>query len=142
MPFTSKSQLSTCYGAKNPGWNCNEMLRSTSSVCALPSRSGSPKKNSPKVAKRSKSRVQTGPRGGKFFIITERNAKGNIICETKVYVRGDGGSSPKKGSKKKTTKKTSPKKTGKKKATKKKYAKSCAQIGREAAARCRLQRGE
>lgn len=85
MPFVNYSQLRTCYSKNTKSWNCDKWLRETPSVCALHN-SGKGKKSTPKVAKRVKSKVKIGPRGGKFFTITEYTARGKVICVKKVYL--------------------------------------------------------
>lgn len=87
MPFQSKSQLQTCYQKKYSNWNCDAFLKETPSVCALPYKKGYPSKSRKiKQNEKIKGKLQIGPRGGKFFIITERNSKG-IVCSMKVYVK-------------------------------------------------------
>jgi hypothetical protein len=97
MPFKSKAQLRTCYGKKPKGWNCDKFLQETPSVCCLPEKVGAQiKSTKAEPAKFTKSRcmrkgerivgkVQTGARGGKYFLISENDNKGNI-CSMKVYV--------------------------------------------------------
>ena len=86
MPFKSKSQLRTCYGTHKKGWNCNEWLDKTPSVCCLPEKKGMPvRSRCMKKNERIIGKVQTGARGGKFFTIEERDSKGTI-CIVKVYV--------------------------------------------------------
>jgi len=87
MPFKSRSQLGTCYqkGDKG-GWKCDEWLDKTPSVCCLPYKKGDKvKSRCMKSGERIKGKIQTGPRGGKFFTITEKDKKG-IVCTIKVYV--------------------------------------------------------
>ena len=112
MPFVSKAQLRTCYGKKyddesssrstssrstssrsstpkktKKKWDCDEWLKETDSVCALPEKKGLPvKKRNAKVGERIVGKLQKGPRGGKFFLITEKNKRGKEICVVKVYV--------------------------------------------------------
>jgi hypothetical protein len=91
MPFKSKAQLRTCYGRKPKGWNCDSFLKETPSVCCLPEKVGMPQK--PGSAKsrcmrkgeRIVGKVQTGARGGKYFLIEEKDGKSNI-CTMKVYI--------------------------------------------------------
>ena len=87
MPFQSKSQIRLCYGSPKKSWNCNKFLKETKkSICSLPNRKGeSVKRSSGRVAKRTVSRIKTGPRGGKYRLITEKNSKGKVVCECKVY---------------------------------------------------------
>ena len=85
MPFKSKSQLRTCYGSKRKGWDCNKWLKETSSVCSLPEKvSSNTKIRRRRVGERIVGKIQTGPRGGKFFVITEKDKRG-VICKVKVY---------------------------------------------------------
>ena len=86
MPFTSRSQLRTCYKSNKKNWDCNEFLDATPSVCCLPERKGQPMKHRClKKGERVKSKIQTGPRGGRFFTIQEKDKQG-VICTVKVYV--------------------------------------------------------
>ncbi len=91
MPFTSKSQIRTCYSGKFPGWNCDEWLLHTPSVCCLPEKIGRSRGRSQgrsrclRKGEKIKGKVKVGPRGGKYFMITEKDSKG-VICEIKVYV--------------------------------------------------------
>lgn len=71
MPFVSKSQLRTCYSKKargtstKGGWNCDEFLSKTPSVCCLPEKKGYPtKRRCMKNGEMVVGKVQTGPRGG------------------------------------------------------------------------------
>ncbi len=99
MPFKSKSQLRTCYGKRSKtggqGWNCDLWLEETPSICDLPERHTQSRKG-PSASKGTKRRqrkrnekikgpIITGPRGGRYFIITERDKRG-IKCQIKVYV--------------------------------------------------------
>lgn len=93
MPFTSKSQLRTCYGRRPKGWNCDQWLRETPSVCRLPerkpkstSRQKPMRRRAQHVNEKIKGRVQTGPRGGRYFVITEKDRRG-VKCQVKVYLR-------------------------------------------------------
>lgn len=86
MPFKSKSQLRTCYGRKG-GFGkgvkgCDEWLSSTNiSLECLPERASEPYKcRKMKDGERVRSRLMVGPRGGKYFIISEGGYK------IKVYV--------------------------------------------------------
>ena len=83
MPFKSKSQLQTCYKKHDSNWNCDQWLKETPSVCCLPYKKikGQHKTRCIRKGERIIGPVQTGPRGGRFFTITEG---GN--CSTKVYV--------------------------------------------------------
>lgn len=86
MPFQSKSQLRTCYGKKQPGWDCKKWLEHTPSVCCLPEKKGLPRKTRCiKPNERIVGKLQTGIRGGKFFVIEEKDKKGKS-CVTKIYV--------------------------------------------------------
>lgn len=90
MPFVSRSQLRTCYSKKykNPRstWNCDEFLDKTPSVCCLPEKKGMPvKSRCMKSGERVKGKIQTGPRGGKFFTIEEKDKRGKV-CVIKVYI--------------------------------------------------------
>lgn len=91
MPFKSRSQLQTCFGrsrkSKRSNWNCNEWLRETPSVCCLPYREGDKvKSRCMRKGERIVGKVRTGPKGGKFFTITEKDSKGTL-CTIKVYVK-------------------------------------------------------
>ena len=100
MPFRSRAQMRTCYGKRSSTstrassskktssakWDCDEWLSKTENICCLPEKVGSTKKCRPvKKNERVIGKVQTGPRGGRYFIITEKN-KGNKVCEVKVYL--------------------------------------------------------
>jgi hypothetical protein len=86
MPFRSKAQLQACYRRKDKRWNCNEWLKETPSVCCLPyQKGGTVRSRCIRKGERIKGPVQVGPRGGKYFVITEKDKKGNV-CEIKVYV--------------------------------------------------------
>lgn len=86
MPFKSISQLSTCYARPKKGWNCNHFLKATPSVCCLPYKSGGASKSRcMKSGERIVGKVQTGPKGGKFFTIKEKD-KAGIVCTVKVYI--------------------------------------------------------
>lgn len=86
MPFKSKSQLQACYKRNDKRWDCKEWLDSTPSVCCLPyKKGGKVKSRCMKQGERITGSVQTGARGGKFFVITEKDSKG-VICHTKVYL--------------------------------------------------------
>ena len=90
MPFKSLSQLRLSYSKHNPRWNSDEWLSKTPSVCCLPERKNSTPRSKArcrKVGERIKGPIQTGPRGGKYFTITEKDSKG-VICEVKVYLSG------------------------------------------------------
>jgi hypothetical protein len=87
MPFTSKSQMRTCYNKNDKRWDCDEFLRATPSVCCLPERIGSPARSRcMRKGERVKGKIQTGPRGGRFFTITEKDKQGTV-CTIKVYLR-------------------------------------------------------
>lgn len=86
MPFVSKSQLRTCYGRRRKGWNCDEWVDKTPSVCCLPEKKGMPvKSRCMRKGERVFGKVQTGARGGRYFTITEKDNKGEI-CQVKVYI--------------------------------------------------------
>ena len=86
MPFTSKSQVRTCYGRKPKGWNCDEWLDKTPSVCCLPEKKGMPvKSRCMKSGERIKGKIQTGARGGRYFVIKEKDNKGTV-CIIRVYI--------------------------------------------------------
>lgn len=86
MPFVSKSQLRTCYSKSPKGWDCKTFLAHTPSVCCLPEKKGLPRKTRcMKTGERKVGKIQTGSRGGKFFIIEEKDKNG-VICLMKVYV--------------------------------------------------------
>lgn len=78
--------MRTCYGKNDPRWDCDEWLGKTKSVCCLPEKKGLPvKSRCMKDGERIVGKVQTGPRGGKFFTIKETDRRG-IVCEVKVYL--------------------------------------------------------
>lgn len=86
MPFRSKSQLQACYKRGDSRWNCDKWLDETPSVCCLPyQKGGSVKSRCLRQGERVKGPVQTGARGGRFFVITEKDKRGEI-CQTKVYL--------------------------------------------------------
>jgi len=86
MPFKSRSQLQTCYKRNDPKWKCDEFLKKTPSVCCLPYKKGSHvKSRCMKSGERIKSPIFTGPRGGKYFEIKEKDADG-VVCTIKVYI--------------------------------------------------------
>lgn len=88
MPFKSKSQIGTCYKNKKKGWDCDKFLKETKSVCRLPWKKGKPvrtRRARKGELKRYKSKIKTGPRGGKYFTITEKDSNG-VLCVYKVYV--------------------------------------------------------
>lgn len=89
MPFKSKRQLRTCYGTqaqRNSRWNCDRWLKETPSVCCLPERKGGKvKSRCMRKGERVKGPIQTGPRGGRFFVITEKDSRGKV-CDIKVYI--------------------------------------------------------
>lgn len=87
MPFRSISQLQTCYKRQDPNWDCDYFLKETPSICSLPYKKGakSLKSRSVRKGEKTKGKVQVGPRGGKFFIIKEKDSKG-VICSIKVYL--------------------------------------------------------
>lgn len=80
MPFTSKSQMRTCFSrqlqAKSQGkpwtWDCKLWAKETSDISSLPEKvSGSSHKSqaSSKSGKSKPSRVYQGSRGGYYFYI-------------------------------------------------------------------------
>jgi hypothetical protein len=83
MPFKSKSQLRVCYNTRK--WDCNKWLKETPSVCCLPNKLGQSHSRCMRVNERIVGKVQTGPRGGRFFVIKEKNSSGEI-CQVKVYI--------------------------------------------------------
>lgn len=86
MPFKSKSQLRTCYGRRPKGWDCDEWLKETPSVCCLPEKKGMPiKSRCMRKGERIVGKMQTGARGGNFFTVQEKDSKGTV-CVVKVYV--------------------------------------------------------
>lgn len=86
MPFKSKAQLRTCYDRQIKGWDCEKFLNHTPSVCCLPEKKGLPRKTRcMRKGERAVGAIQTGARGGKFFIIEEKDSKG-VICVMKIYV--------------------------------------------------------
>jgi hypothetical protein len=84
MPFQNLSQLRTCYGLYDKRWNCDRWLKETNSVCALHDRKTGRQPSTPR--KKVKSKIMEGPRGGKYFMITEYGSSGRKVCEKKVYV--------------------------------------------------------
>jgi hypothetical protein len=94
MPFKSKAQLRLCYYGGIKGFSkekCDEWLRETPSVDCLPERVGMTK-NTKKYCRnlrkgeQIKSKIYTGPRGGKYFLIYDKVGK-VIRSVTKVYIR-------------------------------------------------------
>lgn len=89
MPFKSKSQLRTCYGRRPKGWDCDKWLKETPSVCCLPEKKGLPVKSrcmsEKKDGNRTITNIQTGARGGRFFVIEENDNRGQA-CLMKVYL--------------------------------------------------------
>lgn len=89
MPFKSRSQLRTCYGmsSKRRGsWDCDSFLEHTPSICCLPEKKGLPRKTRcMRNGERTVGPIQTGPKGGKFFIIEEKDNRGTV-CMMRVYV--------------------------------------------------------
>jgi hypothetical protein len=87
MPFQSRSQLRTCFSKNDPRWNCKEWLKETPSICRLPEKKGlSIRCRGCRKGEKVIGPIQTGPRGGRFFIIEEKDRKGKI-CEVKVYIK-------------------------------------------------------
>lgn len=82
MPFLSKAQMRTCYGLNTPKWDCNKWLQETPDICFTSKTRSRPIQKYEKIV----GPVQTGPRGGKFFIITQKNSKGKEICKVKIYL--------------------------------------------------------
>lgn len=82
MPFESQSQMRTCfgrYGRNSSKWNCDKWLAETPHPECLPEHKGGHSHCSLKTKAKNKLRnskkqefntekVQTGPRGGKYFI--------------------------------------------------------------------------
>jgi hypothetical protein len=88
MPFKSKSQMRLCFNKHNKKWNCEEWLDKTEDVCCLPEKVGEKSKfRCIKKGERIIGKVQTGPRGGKYFTITEKDSKGKDRCTVKVYLK-------------------------------------------------------
>jgi len=82
------SQLRTCYGKHDKNWNCDEWLRKTPNVCCLPEKKGYPTPTKCRKIKKNErivGKLQIGPRGGRFFMITEKDGN-KKICDVKVYV--------------------------------------------------------
>lgn len=87
MPFKSKSQLRTCYSRRPKGWDCDKFLQETKSICNLPEKVGyRTKTRSQRSGEKIVGKIQTGPRGGRFFTIREQDDKGEI-CSIKVYLK-------------------------------------------------------
>ena len=86
MPFRSKSQLAACYKRNDKKWNCDKWLKETPSVCCLPyKKGGTIKTRCLRKGERVKGKIVTGPRGGRYFTITEKDNRGTI-CMVKVYL--------------------------------------------------------
>lgn len=89
MPFKSRSQMRTCFGRahNNKGtksWDCAKWVEETPSICCLPEKKGrSSKCRKIKKGEKVIGPIQTGPRGGKYFIISEG---GNPPCQVKIYI--------------------------------------------------------
>lgn len=84
--FESIAQIGVCVGAHAPNWDCNKWLKETPSVCCLPHRKGGHRHHRcMKNGQRITGPIQTGPRGGKYFTITEKDNKGEI-CTVKIYI--------------------------------------------------------
>lgn len=87
MPFESLSQLRTCYSRNYSKWDCDKWLRHTPSICSLPQRKEMRMKSRRlRQGEKIKGQIKTGPRGGKFFLITEKSKSGKIKCQIKVYI--------------------------------------------------------
>lgn len=87
MPFKSKSQLQACYKRNDVRWDCDKWLKHTPSVCCLPYKKGGRiKSRCLRKGERIKGPVQTGARGGRFFMLTEKDKRG-VVCSMKVYIR-------------------------------------------------------
>lgn len=89
MPFKSRAQLRTCYNKRDSRWDCDKFLKETPSVCNLPERTAKNikiKSRTMQPNEKVKGKIQTGPRGGRFFTITEKNKKGEVNCVIKVYL--------------------------------------------------------
>ena len=75
MPFKSKSQLRLCFSRRPKGWDCNEWLKKTPvrAEC-LPEHKGGTQSRSGKCRpiranEHVVGKLQSGPRGGKFFYV-------------------------------------------------------------------------
>lgn len=86
MPFKSTAQLGKCYRSKDESWNCKKWVKETDCICCLPNRVGGYRKRYMHSTEKVIGKTQTGPRGGKFFIIKEKDHKTNKMCHTKVYI--------------------------------------------------------
>jgi hypothetical protein len=63
-------------------------LEHTPSICSLPERKiQGMKTRNQKPGEKIKGPVQTGPRGGKYFVITEKSKNGTSKCKVKVYIK-------------------------------------------------------
>ena len=80
--------MRTCYGKNDSRWDCNKWLKETPDICSLSEHGKKGKMSSRKIKVNEKivGEVQTGPRGGKFFIITQKDAKGKEMCKVKIYL--------------------------------------------------------
>ena len=66
--------------------NCEVFLKETKMVCCLPYKEGDKIKTRwLKNGERIRGKNQTGPRGGKFFTIIDRDLEGEI-CTIKIYL--------------------------------------------------------
>ena len=86
MPFQSKSQANVLL--KNKSIHHKEWLKATKiPLCCLPLKKGMPLKcRYKKVGESVIGKVQTGSRGGKFFLIKEKQSNGKY-CITKIYLK-------------------------------------------------------
>ena len=83
MPFKSRSQLRTCFSLKPKGWDCDKWLDETKDIGCLPEKKGMKTKRSCRIQRKDEKIVgpiQTGKRGGRFFIIRQG------LDEIKVYI--------------------------------------------------------
>uniref|UniRef100_A0A6C0M1I9 Uncharacterized protein n=1 Tax=viral metagenome TaxID=1070528 RepID=A0A6C0M1I9_9ZZZZ len=81
MPFVSKAQLRACYAKHNKGWNCDEWLAETKNVSCLPERKGMKPRAKCSRGKVTKSRLKTGPRGGKYYEIRQGSSVTNVYVK-------------------------------------------------------------
>lgn len=85
MPFQSLAQLRTCYAKHDPRWNCDQWAKETD-LSSLKERSPKKQHQTTKKSKISggnlaKSKIYTGPRGGRYFYLTQGGTR------VKIYVR-------------------------------------------------------
>ena len=89
MPFKSRSQARVCYSTRpsSKNWDCDKWASETPSLCCLPEKKGrKPKCRKIRKGEPIKGPIQTGPRGGKFFTLTEKDSKNKVLCTWKIYV--------------------------------------------------------